>query len=159
MQTLTQRKSPLTQQQREILATVINQCDEFQVTAEDIWTIRIDETVNVIWVHLYDGRQLPFDRYQFKALVAKTKTEIAPAAPVGMPIPQGLEIGEVYYRKHWVQVWKLKQRHWGTYGHFLVVDTSSNRIIGMVQSRGQHSWNIATERRNLYLGLAAAKAA
>ncbi len=157
MQTLTQRKSPLTQQQREIIATVVNQCDEFDVNSSDIWTIRLDETVNVLWVHLYDGRQLPFDRNQFKAAVAKVKAEIAPQPQsAGMPIPQGLEIGEVYYRNHWVQVWKLQPRHWGTYGHFLIVDTSSSRVVGMVQSRGQHSWNLAQSRRNLFLGVRAA---
>lgn len=96
MQTLTQRKTPLTQQQRGILATVINLSDEFNITAADIWTIRLDETVNVMWVHLYDGKQLPFDRNQFKAAVAQVKAEIIPNEPVGMPIPQGLQVGEIY---------------------------------------------------------------
>lgn len=154
MQTLTQRKSPLTQQQREILATIINECDEFNVSSSDIWTIRLDIEVNVIWIHLYDGKQLPFDRNQFKAAVAQVKAEIVPNEPVGMPIPQGLQVGEIYYRKHWVQIWKLKPQHWGTYGHLLVVDTSRHKIIGMVQSRNAACWDIATERRDDYLNLA-----
>ncbi len=107
MKTLTQRKSPLTQQQREILATLINQCDEFNITAADIWTIRLDETVNVIWIHLYDGKQLPFDRNQFKAAIQKI--EVAPVRTIGLSVPVSLIPGEIYFRSHYVQIWKLQQ--------------------------------------------------
>lgn len=154
--TLAQRKSPLTQQQREIIAAVATKCDDFNITANDVWTIRINE-VGVLWVHLYDGRQLPFNCDQFRAAIQQLKSEVTaePQTP-GLPVPKGLQPVEVYYRNHWVQIWKLHQRNWATYGHLLLIDTSINRIIGMVQSRSAGCWEIATERRDLYLGLATA---
>lgn len=69
MTSLAQRKSPLTQHQREMIATAVNQCGEYPVNIDDIWTIHVDFEVNVAWVHLYDGKQLPFDRNQFRVVL------------------------------------------------------------------------------------------
>jgi hypothetical protein len=59
--TLTHRQSPLTIHQIEMIARVVNLCDEFSITAADVWTVHVDEETSVLWVHLYTGAQLPFD--------------------------------------------------------------------------------------------------
>ncbi|MUH00325.1 hypothetical protein F7734_51875 [Scytonema sp. UIC 10036] len=61
MTTLAQRKSPLTNHQRGMIAAVINLCEDFSIAANDIWTIYVHEETSVLWVHLYNGAQLPFD--------------------------------------------------------------------------------------------------
>ena len=66
MNTVAQRKSPLSKHQREMIASVINKSGEYPVNSEDVWTIHIDQETNVLWIHLYNGASLPFDRNQFR---------------------------------------------------------------------------------------------
>jgi len=67
MSTRISRQSPFTPYERRLIATAVNQANGIiPIAFEDIWTIRSDSETATTWVHLYDGRQLPFDRNQFK---------------------------------------------------------------------------------------------
>ena len=66
--------SPLTQYERELIATVLNQVSELPTTHEaQIWTISVDFDNGVVWVYLRDRKRLPFNRCQFKQTLAEVK--------------------------------------------------------------------------------------
>jgi hypothetical protein len=64
-----QAQSPLTEQDKRIIANII------QRTSEEIRTLWIEGGITV-WVQLQDGGRLPFDRNWFAQRVAEEKTSL-----------------------------------------------------------------------------------
>lgn len=64
-----QAQSPLTQRDRQIIATIIKRAPE------EVYTLWIDCGITV-WVQLTDGGWLPFDRNWFAARVADEKASV-----------------------------------------------------------------------------------
>ena len=83
MSTLTQtapritRPSPLSQYERTLFAAAANKAEDIEITASDIWTIRNDASTTTFWIHLRDGKQLPFDKAQFSSAMELAKKEYA----------------------------------------------------------------------------------
>ncbi len=73
MLTTITRQSPFTPYERRIIAAAVNQAEGIAIGAENVWTLRNCAETGTTWVHLYDGRQLPFDRNQFRSAIACAK--------------------------------------------------------------------------------------
>jgi|GEM_PF-4130956 hypothetical protein len=77
--------------------------------------------------------------------------QVAPHGFGWMVVPSDIIPCEKYYKKHRVQIWKLPYSYRGTWGHFLIVDTAYNAIIGVVQSDNKCCWYQATDKRDAYI--------
>lgn len=77
--TLTYRPSPLSEYERRIIASAASQAVDINVISDDIWTIHTDRTTGTFWLHLRDGKQLPFALEQFRSAIDQAKKDVAVA--------------------------------------------------------------------------------
>ncbi|GEM_PF-5155607 len=109
-QTPITRPSPLNEYERELIVIAISFAQDIDaVTANDIWTIRNEASVT--WVHLRNGKQLPFDRKQFSDVLQSAKKEYAARRTAGHydnggKVARNLKQGDIV--KHDGQQWEVK---------------------------------------------------